>query len=57
MFEARRKRILEWQTRNPLADEARHKELTGAAMQKAAEVIKVFDEKVRELGLLMCETR
>ena len=57
MFEARRKRILEWQTRNPLADEPRHTELTSAAMQKAAEVIKVFDEKVRELGLLMRETR
>ena len=57
VFEARRKRILEWQTRNPLADETRHTELTSAAKQKAAEVIKVFDEKVRELGLLMRETR
>lgn len=57
VFEARRKRILEWQTRNPLADEARHQELTSAALHKAAEVIKVFDEKVRELGLLMRETR
>ena len=57
LFNARRKRILEWQGRNPLADESRHQELTTAAMEKAIEVIKVFDEKVRELNALMREMR
>jgi hypothetical protein len=51
IFEARRKRIAEWQERNPIANEARHRKLWDAATEKALQVIKVFDEKVGELRL------
>lgn len=57
IFEARRNRILEWQQLNPLANASLHSELRDAAMAKALEVIKVFDEKVQELRLLKGEKR
>jgi hypothetical protein len=57
IFEARRKRIVEWQQLNPLANAPRHSELRDAALTKALEVIKVFDEKVHELRLLAREKR
>lgn len=57
IFEARRRRITEWQERNPIADEARHRELRDAAIEKALEAIKVFDKKVEELRLLIRESR
>lgn len=56
IFEARRNRIIEWQERNPIANEALHRELRAAALEKALEVIKVFDEKVDELRVLTRRT-
>ncbi len=53
IFEMRRKRIIEWHERNPIANEARHRELRAAAIEKALEVINVFDERVQELRALM----
>ena len=57
VFEARRQRIIEWQELNPIADHVSHKQLRGAASEKALEVIAVFDQKVLELQALMRESR
>jgi len=57
VFDARRQRILAWQTRHPVANEAYHQSVRDAASEKALEVIKVFDEKVRELQQLVREAR
>lgn len=52
VFEARRKRILDWQGRNRLLNGDRHSELRNVAAEKALEVIRVFDEKVQELRVM-----
>jgi hypothetical protein len=57
VFDARRQRIAAWQTLHPIGDEARHQSLREAASEKAFEVIKVFEEKVRELQQLVREAR
>lgn len=49
IFQARRKLIMEWQELNPLENKSHDQELRRLAEEKALEVIRLFDEKVREL--------
>jgi hypothetical protein len=57
VFDARRQRIVAWQTRHPIGDEVYHQSVRDAASEKALEVIRVFDEKVRELQQLVREAK
>jgi hypothetical protein len=57
VFHTRRQRILEWQKLHPIGDEVHHQALRDGASERALEVIKVFEEKVRELQQLVHEAR
>jgi hypothetical protein len=53
VFEERRQRITSWQELHPVSDQVTHAQLRLAAAEKAQEVIACFDQKVRELQLLL----
>lgn len=53
VFEERHQRITAWQNLHPVANQVSHTQLRRAAADKAQEVIALFDQKVRELQLLL----
>ncbi len=52
-FYNRRQVIVEWQKRHPMVDDKRLEFVKNVAREKAAEVIRVFDQKVAETRKLL----